>query len=298
MSEKRVVVLGAGGIVGQHMMVNKPVWADSIFTRTIKEGDWTKLNFGVDDVEEWLDYINPDVIINLAGQNVVDVVEENPDAYDYVNVGLPIILARWIHKNKKYLIQVSSQGVFSGENADYDPSSKPHPITWYGKQKSTAERLIMPYKNTEIARLTFVIGVRPFQNVGRKNPLEYILEQKEQIQVDDRFFSPVFAHDAAKILWDRAFHCDETTEKIIHIGNPIKCSRYSLASDLKESSDGKLDIEIKPVSYTYFAGHVPRPKDTTWKHGTSLYNTEYMDGLKKCYLEWEKIQNESRNTIK
>jgi dTDP-4-dehydrorhamnose reductase len=98
------------------------------------------------------------------------------------------------------------------------------------------------------------------------------------------------------ILWDTALNCEENDEKIIHIGNPIKCSRFSLASDLKEASGGKLDIEIKPVSYTYFASDVARPKDTTWEDGTALYITDYMYGLQKCYLEWEKIQNELRNT--
>jgi dTDP-4-dehydrorhamnose reductase len=125
-----------------------------------------------------------------------------------------------------------------------------------------------------------------------------MMEQKEQLQVDDRFFSPVFAYDAAMILWDTALHFEESDQKIIHIGNPIKSSRFSLASDIKTASNGKLDTEIKPVSYTYFTSNVARPKDTTWEDGTSLYITDYMYGLEKCYLEWETINNELRDTGK
>jgi dTDP-4-dehydrorhamnose reductase len=298
MHNKKVVVIGAGGIVGQHMMVNKPEWADAIFTRRKGYLEWSQLNVGEDDIEAWLDANSPDVIINLAGQNVVDAVEQNPDESIYVNVKLPLTLATWVSNNNKKLIQVSTQGIFSGENANYNTNSKPHPITWYGKQKALAEKLIISHDNVKIVRLTFVIGVRPFQDVGRKNPLEIMMEQKEQLQVDDRFFSPVFAYDAAMILWDTALHFEESDQKIIHIGNPIKSSRFSLASDIKTASNGKLDTEIKPVSYTYFTSNVARPKDTTWEDGTSLYITDYMYGLEKCYLEWETINNELRDTGK
>jgi dTDP-4-dehydrorhamnose reductase len=298
MHNKKVVVIGAGGIVGQHMMVNKPEWADAIFTRRKGYLEWSQLNVGEDDIEAWLDANSPDVIINLAGQNVVDAVEQNPDESIYVNVKLPLTLATWVSNNNKKLIQVSTQGIFSGENANYNTNSKPHPITWYGKQKALAEKLIISHDNVKIVRLTFVIGVRPFQDVGRKNPLEIMMEQKEQLQVDDRFFSPVFAYNAAMILWDTALHFEESDQKIIHIGNPIKSSRFSLASDIKTASNGKLDTEIKPVSYTYFTSNVARPKDTTWEDGTSLYITDYMYGLEKCYLEWETINNELRDTGK
>ncbi len=298
MNNKKVAVIGAGGIIGQHMLINKPEWADAIFTRRKGDGDWSQLNVGEDDIEAWLDLNCPDVIVNLAGQNIVDVVEKSPDESVQVNVNLPLILSTWVNQNNKHLIQVSTQGIFSGENADYNTNSKPHPITWYGKQKALAEKLIVSYNNVQIVRLTFVIGVRPFQDIGRKNPLELMMEQKEQLQVNDRFFSPVFAYDAAMILWDKALNCEGNNEKIIHVGNPIKCSRFSLASDLKEASNGKLDIDIKPVSYTHFISDVARPKDTTWEDGTCLYITDYMYGLEKCYLEWETIKNGLRDTGK
>jgi dTDP-4-dehydrorhamnose reductase len=106
MHNKKVVVIGAGGIVGQHMMVNKPEWADAIFTRRKGYLEWSQLNVGEDDIEAWLDANSPDVIINLAGQNVVDAVEQNPDESIYVNVKLPLTLATWVSNNNKKLIQV------------------------------------------------------------------------------------------------------------------------------------------------------------------------------------------------
>jgi dTDP-4-dehydrorhamnose reductase len=105
MNNKKVAIIGAGGIIGQHMMVNKPEWADAIFTRRKGDGDWTQLNVGEDDIEAWLNANCPDVIINLAGQNVVDAVEEDPESSVQVNVNLPLTLARWVNDNKKYLFK-------------------------------------------------------------------------------------------------------------------------------------------------------------------------------------------------
>ena len=64
MSNKKVVVIGAGGIIGQHMMLSQPDNMDVVYTRRTGDGDWVQLNVGVDDVNSWLDRLNPDVIVN------------------------------------------------------------------------------------------------------------------------------------------------------------------------------------------------------------------------------------------
>jgi dTDP-4-dehydrorhamnose reductase len=115
-----------------------------------------------------------------------------------------------------------------------------------------------------------------------------MLETPEQFQVNDRFFSPVFAEDAAKILWERVMKNASHYDRIIHVGNPIRCSRYTIAQDLIEISNGELDIKIHPVSHNYFSSDTKRPEDTTWKENHSLYKTEYLEGLRKYYLQWKK----------
>lgn len=239
-------------------------------------------------MHHFLDELQPDVIVNLSGQNNVDTVEKNPRQYFNLNVNFPLDLAKWCDKNNRHLIQVSSQGVFSGNNAPYTKNSIPDPITQYGKQKALSEEQVLLFDNTEVVRLTFVLGLRPFKNVGRQNPLEQILATKDQLQVNDRFFSPVFAHDAAIILWERVMTFTESDDRILHVGNPIRVSRYQIGLDLIEVSNGELEINIEPVSYQYYVSDVKRPKDTSWKENSSLYKTEYLDGLEKYYLQWKK----------
>ena len=284
----KVLILGSGGIVGQHMKINEPEDVEAVYSRKTSSPGWYGIDVDHQDVRKDLDIINPDVIINLAGENRVDVVESDPQKYVSVNVDLVKTLCTWVTKNNKYLIQGSTQGIFSGDNSCYNTTDIAHPLTHYGKQKLTAEHIVLAHQNTEICRLTFVIGVRPFQDIGRKNPLESMIEDEVQLQVDDRFFSPLFAQDAAKILWNRALGFKNAKEKIVHLGIPIKCSRFAIARDLKYNVHGCINPVIKGVSHEHFKGIAPRPKDTTWCK--SLYIDSYEEGLMSSYLLWEKVK--------
>lgn len=289
MSNIKVLVLGAGGIVGQHMTLCQPKNIDAVYTRKKQNDFWYGFDYDFDNIFEHLNIINPDVIINLAGENRVDVVESNPSACYGVNVKLVEDLCKWVTINNSYLIQCSTQGVFNGEDAPYNPSSFPRPITFYGKQKIEAEKFALQCDNAEIDRLTFVLGIRPYQDIGRRNPLEDMIESINQLQVNDRFFSPLFADEAAEILWERALTNKLNKNKIVHLGTPYKSSRYTISCDLKYNSYGNINSKITPVSHEHFPGIAPRPKDTSWQYGTSLYKRPYDEALVLSYLQWSRV---------
>ena len=202
---------------------------------------------------------------------------------------MPVDICQWNKINNKYFIHCSTQGVFDGESSPYSPMDIPKPITEYGKQKYLSEKMVLSYENTEVDRLTFVIGIRPFQNIGRKNPLEEMIEKENQLQVNDRFFSPLFAEEAADILWERALGNNRNSDRIVHLGTPIKCSRYTIASDLKYNSHGNIKASIQPVSHEHFPGIAPRPKNTTWEFGKCLYKNRYDDALLNAYIQWNRM---------
>lgn len=292
----KIAVLGAGGVVGQHMMLRQPDGIEAVFTRRNIDDRFYGFEVETDPLDLFLKSIKPDVVINLIGENRVDIVESDPDKYRFRNVDFVSDLVKWVYENDKKLIHCSTQGVFSGENAPYRATSVPHPITEYGKQKYESELIALSSPNTQVVRLTFVLGIRPFQDIGRLNPAEQMIIKDHQLQVNDRFFSPLFATDAAKSLWGIAL--GENQDKIIHLGEPLRCTRFSIASDLKHYSHGGLmDNKIEGVSHEYFTGIAPRPKDTTWAYGATQYNVRYEDAILELYLTGKKLrsENELRN---
>ncbi len=288
----KTLIVGAGGIVGQEMARNNPFGANSIFTRRESYGDYVPFSISSDeDIQQFFDWVNPDVIVNLSGVNEVDVVEsaegDFEDRIEYLNQIAPVKMASWAADNNAFFIQGSTQAVFSGNEAPYSPHSKTNPINKYGQQKANAEKDIL-YSFSEsslVARLTFVYGIRPDMTIGRANPIEKMMAGESQIQVDDRFFSPLWSVDAANILWKLA---QERPTGIIHIGEPITISRYTMACHC--AWDTYRNFNIKPVSHEFFEGIAARPKDSSWKPGASLYETPFSEGILNCYFEWRKKQ--------
>lgn len=279
----RVLVLGAGGIVGQHMLLSRPPDIEAIFARKHGFGPWIGLDL-TDWVgaERFLDTFRPNVIVNLAGESRVDVVEQDPKAYEQINVVVPGLLSDWCKRNNARLVHTSTQGVFSGEHPPYDESSEPDPITEYGKQKVKADRAVLADGNT-VARLTFVVGVRPFQGVGRQNPVEQMMAAEKQVQVNDRFFSPLFARDAAQQLWALA---RRSVGGIVQLGTPVRTSRYAIAT--WNPWPAKLhDRDVTPVSHDYFSGIAPRPRDTTWASG--FHSSRMEDGMLQTFADWTAV---------
>lgn len=276
MAKPKVVVFGAGGILGQHMLLQRP--SATFFRRRphplYHDGDLTDYDW----LNATLDRIDPDVVINLAGENRVDVVEDDPDAAWPINVGVPNRLAEWCDRHGRHLIQVSTQGVFSGLHAPYQPYDEPHPITAYGRQKAEAEVLVRGHRHWTIARVTFVLGVRPFPAIGRTNPLEVMFSAPSQRQVEDRWFSASFAPDVASRLWTMADL--PIAQKIVHLGVPDRVSRHSLALQAAP------DAEVIAVSDDEFPG-VNRPVDSHWAEGSG-HSMDLTLGIASAAIEWQR----------
>lgn len=270
------LVLGAGGILGQHMKVQR---SDAIFVRRSPRDGFVAADLSLfKDVNALLDGYEPDVIVNLAGENNVNTVQGYPPFFAPINVGLPYWLAKWCDANSAHLIQVSTQGVFSGNNAPYSAEDKPHGHTEYGAQKAEAERLVQRYCSSwTIARVTYVLGVRPFPEIGRVNPLEQMFSHSEQNQVNDRWFSVSFAKDVAAELWNLV---DTKPENIyLHLGVPERVCRYDIAKLANPTA------KIEAVSDYGFEGP-RRPLDTTWAPG-SLYRMSLTEGIEDARSDWE-----------
>lgn len=307
----RILVLGAGGIIGQHIVNSIPHGVVATFARR----RWQQAEFLVLEMEDQkqlqdvLAFIKPDAIINLAGQNGPDVVERNPGKYRPVNVEVPAFLSQWAQSNGCHYVHVSSQAVFGGMPEGltqshmvasflppYGPDSPRMPVNQYGLQKLQAESEVMSGgKSWTIVRPTFVLGVRPLI-IGRENPVEQMLSPVQAVaegetvatmrQVCDRWFSVSFAWDVAAKLWE--FAMGQPQRRPIHVGIPFRTNRHILASYLRP------DLNVEPVSHDSFEGLAPRPIDTTYAaegawmlRGHPPRFADIAEGLDRCKAEYE-----------
>jgi dTDP-4-dehydrorhamnose reductase len=237
----KVLILGAGGIVGQHMRLCVPSGVEAVFARRTAAPISEGINLDL-AASPWarLVEIRPDVIVNLAGESSVDAVERNPLRYRYVNEGLPVDVANYCAQIGARLIHISSQ-------------SAKDPVNEYGRQKLAAEVALRDMPHVTVMRLTFILGIRPLPHVGRQNPLEAMIAGQSP-QVCDRWFSPLLAMDAAELIWKEV--TDPSGERLIECGIPKRTSRYDIAK--------LVNPDVQPCSHDDFPGLAPRPIDTTY----------------------------------
>lgn len=271
----KVLILGSSGIIGQHCRLCVPDDIRAYWHRCgIDELHISADLTNEDEREMVLSSIKPDVILNLAGESSTDAVEEAPDAAYQINVRVPLALAKWCDKHGKHLIHVSTQAVFGGVNPPYSPDSGTSPINAYGRQKDEAEMKLWQFQNWTIVRPTFILGVRPMPCLGRRNPAEAMLDGAT-LQVNDRWFSPLYAGDAARLLWE--IIQKRPARQIVHLGEPISVTRFQVAVEL--------GAKARPVSNDHFTEIAPRPIDTTYAFG-SRFLTPLRPACREIERQW------------
>ena len=285
----RVVVFGAGGILGQHMRRCVPPDVEAVYTRLHggPDGD-VALDLTHDyDRAAFLSQYQPHVIVNLAGEGRTDVVEADPQTFHRINTIVPSLLAQWCHRHGAYLVQASSQGVFSGASPPYERNSLRAPVNTYGWQKKHAEDNVGAFcEGYCIARLTFVLGMRPHLREGRPNPFEHMLLDDTQQQVDDRWFSVSFARDAAHVLWQIA--CERGWTRVENIGHGgTRWSRFDLARTVAAAAG--IHPRIEPVHHDdAYPNLAPRPLDTHYD-GSALHVRSFDENLHEAIDDWRRV---------
>lgn len=259
----KVAILGASGIIGQHLMISVPQFIQPVFTN--REGPpvftrlevWNRLT-----ITHFLDGYQPRVVVNLLGQNNPDVVERDPEACGVINVSVVRWIAEWCDKNGAHLVQVSSQAVLD-------------PVNFYGRQKAAAEKALREqYRNWTVLRPTFVLGIRPFPAIGRENPAERMLSGLETRSVCNRFFSVSFAWDVAKAIW---LVVQKPLPGItMEVGNPETMSRYDVAY--------ALGADPESIVHEALEGLAARPVDTTYH--SAWMETALSDGFERLKTEY------------
>lgn len=242
----KVLILGASGIVGQHMRLCVPDCVQPVWMRQNADS----ITLGYWESEPVVaDY---HAVVYLMGNSNVDHVERNPANTRMLNTEWPKMMAAHCQQNNVKFIQVSTQAVYQSPGNNMDQPNA------YGRQKRAAE--VSTLENGGIVvRLTFVLGIRPLPHVGRKNPLEAMLEGQSP-QVCDRFFSPLFAWDAAELLWDAVLMAKPG--EIRQLGEPIRTTRWDIAK--------LVNADVTACSHDDFPGLAPRARDTTFLHGSHL----------------------------
>lgn len=266
-----ILVTGSNGLLGQKIVAqllaaNKSFLATSIGPN--RNPDCPNDHYRPLDItsrNEVVDILvteNIDVIINTAAMTLVDACEDEVDKCRKINVDGVRILYEAAEEHKIFLIQVSTDFVFDGENGPYKESDKRNPLSVYATSKRDAEDILINGSYQEWAILRTIIVYGKGNNLSRSNIVlwarEALKEGNELKIVDDQFRAPTWADDLA-------WACIKTAELkavgIFHISGPETFSIYELVCRIADYYGYDKSV-IKPISSSTLNQKAKRPPKT------------------------------------
>lgn len=191
----RILVTGANGQLGSELVdLYASRAGDEVLGLDLPDLDIT----AADSVAAAFADFAPDVVINCAAWTAVDAAEENEESAFVVNADGPRVLAEACAASDAWLVQVSTDYVFSGEaSSPYAEDAAPDPRSAYGRTKLAGEiavQEVLPDRHY-IVRTAWLYGLQGNNFV--KTMLRLEKEHETVRVVDDQIGQPTFARDLA-----------------------------------------------------------------------------------------------------
>jgi len=202
----------------------------------------------------------PQIIINCAAYNQVELAEENIKAAFAVNASGPFYLAKSADSIGARFVHISTDYVFDGELEFYSETDPARPINAYGASKFAGEQLVQAAcPSSIIIRTSWLFGTS--SDAGSHNFVKKMLQaaqNREEINmVDDQYGKPTYAGDLALKIKE-LLEEKNAPSGIYHITNASVCSRYEFAKEI--FSLAGLSAKIMPQSTRKSGSKVLRPK--------------------------------------
>ncbi|MEM0120798.1 MAG: dTDP-4-dehydrorhamnose reductase [Thermoprotei archaeon] len=205
-------------------------------------------------IEDLIIKRKPEVVVNAAAYTDVDGCEANRELALRVNALAVKHIVRAARLVGAYVVQVSTDYVFDGEQGCYREDDTPSPINHYGVTKLLGEAYAQSYDDSLVVRTSGVFG--------HKNNFPLFALQKlrrgEEVHAVELWYSPIHASSLAAAIVELV---NRRLTGVIHVAGE-KVSRYELACTMAKmiGADPKLVVKI-PYSEAGFKAR--RPKDSS-----------------------------------
>ena len=214
-------------------------------------------------VREKINEIKPNLIINAAAYNNVDLIEQKEEEFakaKMVNGQAVGYLAGACAVSNITLVHYSSDYVFRGNNKDgYAEDAPVDPISKYGESKALGESFLQKSgANFYLIRLSKLFGPA---GGGKKSFVDTMIDlvvsqgKKELKLVNEEYSCPTYSQDL--INFTRALWQEGRPFGIYHGANSGACTWYDFGLEIFKQK--RLEVNCLPVSADEFPRPAKRP---------------------------------------
>ncbi|WP_462253441.1 SDR family oxidoreductase [Ekhidna sp.] len=266
----KILITGSNGLLGQKLVKLYGERTDIQVIATGKGPDrnpskssiYSELDItSLVDTEKLISYHNPDIVINTAAMTHVDQCELDPVNCKKLNVDAVANLIQACKQTESFLIHLSTDFIFDGENGPYKEDDIPNPLSQYAKSKLQSEKLVIESGiDHAIVRTMLVYGIVP--DMSRSNIILWVkksLEEGKAIKVvNDQWRTPTLAEDLAIGC---SLIADNKLQGIFHISGKDMLSPYDMAIATADFFDLDKSL-IEEVDGSIFTQPAKRPAKT------------------------------------
>ncbi len=208
----KILITGSNGLLGQKLLHKlrqdssvQLIATSKAENRVSEKEGYTYFDLDITNnnaVAQLIESEKPQVVINTAAMTNVDLCEDEKKACDSLNLDAVQYLADACANIDAYLIQISTDFIFDGEDGPYKEEDIPNPLSYYGLSKLKSEQLLQAHSvKWTVLRTIIVFGVG--EKLSKGNIVLWAkgaLEKGDRLNIiDDQFRAPTLAEDLADI---------------------------------------------------------------------------------------------------
>ena len=252
----KVLVLGARGMLGQELV-------KVFYDKEVIAWDRDDLNIADrGEVFRKIEGVKPDVILNAAAYNAVDLAEEEKEAAFLINAEAVKNLSEMSKKIGSILVHYGTDYAFDGEKeSGYTEDDLTDPQSSYGRSKVQGEKYLQEMGGKfYLMRLSRLFGKAGNGENAKKSFVDMILnlaKEKEALEIiDEELSSPTYAPDLAKLT--KKIVANKMPYGIYHGANGGSCTWYEFAKEALKLKN--ISCKLIPVTASQFPRPAARPK--------------------------------------
>ncbi|EFA78738.1 methionine adenosyltransferase regulatory beta subunit [Heterostelium album PN500] len=239
----RVLVTGSSGLLGRAFMRTFAGCADKFnvlglaFSRYEKYKNQFPLeHVDINDRVQLTDIVNrfkPDVIIHSAAERRPDICENDKDRVIQLNVKSTEFINELAMNVGAYLVLISSDYVFDGENAPYKTDAQTNPLSFYGETKRASEVVCLKNPRNIILRVPVLYGQVETLSESAVTVVAEQIKKNANVEIDNwQLRYPTLVDDVAKctlMLICKKKENGDSISGIYHFTDNQKLTKYEMA---------------------------------------------------------------------
>jgi dTDP-4-dehydrorhamnose reductase len=267
----RILITGSNGLLGQKIVAQFEKEGKSYLATSLgpnRNPDCPQDNYrplditSFNEINDMIKVEGIDAIINTAAMTNVDACEEDEEKCRKINVKGVENLYSAAEENNVFLVHVSTDFVFDGENGPYKEDDERNPLSIYATSKRDSEDILMKGNYNDWAILRTIIVFGQGNNLSRSNIVlwakDALKSGKELTIVDDQFRAPTWAADLA---WACIKAAEIKAKGVFHISGPETFSIFELVCRIADFHGWEKSV-VQPISSSTLNQKAKRPPKT------------------------------------